>query len=172
MNPPPSVVVTYFLACLLTVFLHSAVKFLVANHLYHAKSPLYTYVLYTVYKQPGGVKPLPRKSHFCELAAELSWKLDCCAFLALHPELFPHWPRHIHPLPILTHASRRLTPRSTAPPPPPANTRRWTNVVLMLGRRRRRRANIKTTLVQCLVFAGRPPYKLCRAKANSSNCSL
>ena len=35
----------------------------------------------------------------------------------------------------------------------PSITRRC-NVVLMLGRRRKRRAGIKTTLGQCLVFAG------------------
>ena len=36
----------------------------------------------------------------------------------------------------------------------PANTRHWTNAVLMLSHRLRRWANIKTALVQCLVFAG------------------
>ena len=36
----------------------------------------------------------------------------------------------------------------------PANTRHWPNVFLLLGRRRRRRVNIRTTLGQCLVFAG------------------
>ena len=41
----------------------------------------------------------------------------------------------------------------------PANTRRWTNVGLMLGQRRRRWANINTTLVQCLVFAGISHYQ-------------
>ena len=39
--------------------------------------------------------------------------------------------------------------------PNPANTRHWTDVVLMLVRRQRRRTNIKTTLVQCLVLAGK-----------------
>ena len=34
-----------------------------------------------------------------------------------------------------------------------ANTRRWTNGDLMLAQSRRRWANIKSTLVQCLVFA-------------------
>ena len=37
----------------------------------------------------------------------------------------------------------------------PANTRRWTNVVLMLAQRLRRWPDIKATLAQCLVFAGR-----------------
>ena len=37
----------------------------------------------------------------------------------------------------------------------PANTRRWTNVGLMLAHRLRRWANIKPTLIQRLVFAGR-----------------
>ena len=37
-----------------------------------------------------------------------------------------------------------------------AITRHWPNVVLMLCRRRRRRATIRTTLGQCLVFAGLP----------------
>ena len=36
----------------------------------------------------------------------------------------------------------------------PSNTRRCANVVLMLCRRRRWSSNIKTTLVQRLVFAG------------------
>ena len=36
----------------------------------------------------------------------------------------------------------------------PANTKRRTNDVLMLGRSRRRWTNMKTTLVQRLVFAG------------------
>ena len=36
----------------------------------------------------------------------------------------------------------------------PVNKRRWSNVALMLARRRRRWANIKTTLVQSLSFAG------------------
>ena len=36
----------------------------------------------------------------------------------------------------------------------PANTRHWSTVVLMLARRPRRRPNIKTTVVQSLVFAG------------------
>ena len=36
----------------------------------------------------------------------------------------------------------------------PANTRCWTNVDLMLAQSRRRWANIKSTLVQGLVFAG------------------
>ena len=36
----------------------------------------------------------------------------------------------------------------------PANSRHWPNVVVMLGRRRRRRSKIKTTMGQCLVFAG------------------
>ena len=40
------------------------------------------------------------------------------------------------------------------PLPGPANTRRWTDVDLMLAQRRRRWASSKSTLVQCLVFAG------------------
>ena len=36
----------------------------------------------------------------------------------------------------------------------PVYTRHWADVVLMLGQRRRRWTNIKTTPVQCLVFAG------------------
>ena len=36
----------------------------------------------------------------------------------------------------------------------PAITRHWPNVVLMLCRRWRRQASIRTTLGQCLVFAG------------------
>ena len=36
----------------------------------------------------------------------------------------------------------------------PVNTRRWTNVVLKLTHRLRRWPNYKTTLVQCLMFAG------------------
>ena len=44
--------------------------------------------------------------------------------------------------------------------PSPANTRHWPNVVLMLGRRRRRRASIKTTLGQCIVFAGYRGYDI------------
>ena len=36
----------------------------------------------------------------------------------------------------------------------PPNTRRWTNVVIMLSLRLRRGANIKTALVQRLLFAG------------------
>ena len=37
----------------------------------------------------------------------------------------------------------------------PANTTHWNNVGLMLGQRRRRWANIKPTLFQCVVFAGK-----------------
>ena len=36
----------------------------------------------------------------------------------------------------------------------PANTRHWRNADLMLGQRRRRWTNIKSTLCQCLMFAG------------------
>ena len=44
----------------------------------------------------------------------------------------------------------------------PANTIHWNNVVLMLGQRRRRWANVKTTLFQCIVFAGnRPTTNIC-----------
>ena len=46
------------------------------------------------------------------------------------------------------------------------NTGHWINVVLMLGHRRRRGSNIKTTLVQCIVFAGRSIVSLhCAATA-------
>ena len=34
----------------------------------------------------------------------------------------------------------------------PANARRWTNADLLLGQRRRRWTNIKSTVIQCLVF--------------------
>ena len=37
----------------------------------------------------------------------------------------------------------------------PETTRRWTNVGLMVGQRHRQWANIKTTMVQRLVFAGK-----------------
>ena len=36
----------------------------------------------------------------------------------------------------------------------PASTRRWSNADLMLGQRRRRWTSIKSSLDQCLVFAG------------------
>ena len=37
----------------------------------------------------------------------------------------------------------------------PVNTRHSINVVLMLGQRRRRWANIKTTLIECVMLTGR-----------------
>ena len=40
----------------------------------------------------------------------------------------------------------------------PANTKLWINVVLMLGQRRRRWANIKATVVQCVVFDRLPAH--------------
>ena len=49
---------------------------------------------------------------------------------------------------------KRLLPTQNYIHPPPANTTRWTNADLMLGQRRRRWTNIKTALVQRLVFAG------------------
>ena len=50
----------------------------------------------------------------------------------------------------------------------PANTRRWTNVDLMLDQSRRRWANSKSTLVQCIGFAGEDVNDLARVFPSDS----
>ena len=56
------------------------------------------------------------------------------------------WVNKQHQYYVCVFAGMRYLPRKPK--------RHWPNVVLMLTRRLRRRANIKTTLVQCIVFAG------------------